>query len=173
MKRPIDMLVLLGPNGAGKTTVGQILERYFPCTFLGLEGFFVQSYGSLANYGQYRQQAYQAFEKLVRWTRATTGRTVVFEEIGLGDEARSMISSLQRDYRVCLVKILADKETCVRRVAVRSTVEDVPKTLEGVARVRSLFIEEIDSHYACELEVHNDQGLSAEEICAQFGHLFA
>lgn len=135
----MDALVLLGPNGVGKSTVGRALAATGHFRFLDLEGFFVQQYGTIDAYRANRETAYARFEALVRSAIATGGGPVVFEEVGLNENARRMIDALRRDHDVVFVELRASRDVCLRRAERREGGDRFSKTPDSVSAVWERF----------------------------------
>ena len=166
-----NVIILLGPSGAGKTTVGRFLEQHFACVFLSLEEFFLTRYPSYEQYRSHREDAYQRFEHLVYHTLQTSGKPVVFEEVGLSQVSQTLIRNIQHRCHTVLVQVMAQEALCVHRVATRSTSGNFPKTPEIVQRVHRQFLAEVRARYTFAVELENEH-LSKEELYHHLDVLF-
>lgn len=166
-----DIIIILpGPNGAGKSTAGHLLQNHFGCSYLSLEEFFLERYQTYDNYAAHRAEAYQLFEGEVRSCLRSDKKSVVFEEIGLGQESQALIQALQHDFRVKLVCLLASESTCVQRVAARGTQRNFPKTTESVKSVRERFLAESATRYHFDLVIENEN-ISEQDLARRFEEL--
>lgn len=168
MAHNTQILILLGANGAGKTTIGRMLATRFGGHFFSPEEFFMARYPTLEDYRADRDTVYHALEEHVR--AAVQETVVILEEVGLSDVSRTMIEHLQRDYRVRLVKVMADEAICLRRVAARGTHHNFPKAPDFVTYVHDAFLKQ--AIYPFDLEIQNED-LSEDEIYQLFEPLFA
>jgi shikimate kinase len=166
-----DVIILLGPSGAGKTTIGRFLEHHFACVFLSLEEFFLTRYPSYEQYRSHREDAYHLFEHLVYDTLQTSGKPVVFEEVGLSSISQMLIGNVQQHCHTVLVQVMAEEALCMHRVVTRSTSSNFPKTPETVQRVHRQYLAEAPARYTFALEIENED-VSEEELYHQLSVLF-
>lgn len=167
-----QIIILMGPNGAGKTTLGHILEKYFESRFVSIEEFFLDRYSTLTEHRQQRPEAYLLFEECVRLIVKHTKSPVVFEEVGLSNEAQTLIKKLQDDFVVVLVKITASEPLCLKRVAERGGNTNFPKSGEFVSQVYRQFRDMPTSRYHFALEIENEH-LTEIDICEKFSSLLS
>ena len=168
MATETQIIILLGPNGAGKTTIGRLLAKRFDAQFFSPEEFFMTRYATIDDYRADRDAAYRALEEQIRTAAQET--VVILEEVGLSDVSRTMIESLQRDYAVRLIKVMADEATCLQRVEARGTTHNFAKAPDFVSYVHDAFLKH--AIYPFDLALEN-KNLTEDEVYQIFQPFFA
>ena len=167
LSQPPDFLILIGPNGGGKSFVGRTLASRFPAVFASIEEFFMAKYGTQEAFRSDQPAAYRALCEQLNRMRSDSGQTVIFEQVGLSEEEKTLIASLVTDRRTVLVEVIVDLETSMNRINDRGTSANFQKTPDSILRVRNLYFAEARPLYQFSLEIQN-VGLSENEICAMF-----
>ncbi len=141
---PNTLYLLIGPKGAGKSHIGALISRHTSIHFLLVEPLWLSL--------QPGEDGWQKVEAAID-TLLTAHPTVMIESLGVGDGFRAFHARLAQKYRLRLIRVRADPETCLARVQSRSRADHIPVSMEQVQAYNRLAAEVA---YAWDLEIDNN-----------------
>jgi dephospho-CoA kinase len=114
-----EIFLLVGQKGSGKSFIGSIFDKHFGIKFIRVEDWAKEIKRDRA----VDDEAYlkQVFGEIERGIRASLGKTdrIVFESTGLSEYFDNMLHRLKQDFRVFIIRVYADPDTCLQRVRSR------------------------------------------------------
>lgn len=117
------LYILIGPKGAGKTHIGTVVERHTDIRFLRVEPLWLALKAG--------EDGWKKVEFTIDMLFHTHDRMMI-ESLGVGEGFRAMHESLARKYRVRMIRVIADLETCLARVKSRSRADHIAVSDEKV-----------------------------------------
>ena len=111
------------------------MESHFPVKFIRVEDWVKKvKKGRGINDETYLREAFQAIETGVRASLDHHSK-IVFESTGLTNYFDQMLKSLQCDFNMITIKILADNALCLKRVKTRDSSIHINISDEEVNRI--------------------------------------
>lgn len=141
---PRTLYMLIGPKGAGKSHIGALVNRHTPIRFLLVEPLWL----SLQPGEDGWQKVEAAIDALFEAHPA-----VMIESLGAGDGFRAFHARLAQKYRIKMIRVMADLDTCLARVQARSRADHIPVSAEQVRAYNRLAAEVT---YAWDLQIDNN-----------------
>jgi adenylate kinase family enzyme len=148
-----DAVVLMGPPGAGKSFLGRKLHERGVASYRELEPMLREKFGSGEEFESRIREAGAFIWQSYRDQLSASELPVAFESAGVAE--RPLLEALQRDYRVALVHVRADRSVCIDRVVSRPPSADISHTTdrEAIGRYYDLWQEKILPTYRFVLSV--------------------
>ena len=113
------IIVLIGPKGSGKSFIGTLFQKVFQIKFLRVEDWAkVVKKNRNINNENYLKEVFHVIEKGVRESLKQND-AIVFESTGLTVYFDDMLQSLKKDYSLNTIKIIAEKDLCLKRIKTR------------------------------------------------------
>lgn len=111
--------LLIGPKGSGKSFIGQLFETAFNIPFVRVEDWAkaIKRERAVDN-EEYVREIFEAIKNGIagEMERKTS---LVFESTGLTEHFKNMVAGLEKQFKVVLIKVDADLDTCLHRVKTR------------------------------------------------------
>ncbi|MBU0487840.1 MAG: AAA family ATPase [Bacteroidetes bacterium] len=113
------IVLLIGLKGSGKSLIGSLIEKNHHAKFVRVEDCAkgIKKERAVTD-ESYIREAFAAIETGIRIS-LNTNDAIVFESTGLTVYFDRMLDSLKRDFRVIIINVYADPETCLTRVRTR------------------------------------------------------
>ncbi len=146
------VVILVGMKGSGKTHIGTIVAQNTDIAFLRVESLWL----SLVS-GE------DGWSKIEREVDLVLSRadTVMIESLGGTPGFTRLHANLSAKYRVKLVRVYADQETCLHRVRTRDSEEHIPVSDDQVIQYNELASQVVLDWDA---EIDNNEPATAEDI---------
>src|SRR5437868_6515393 len=111
--------LLIGTKGSGKSFIGTLMEKEFGVKFIRVEDWAkaVKNNREVDD-ESYIREVFEVIEKGIR-DSALQYPKLVFESTGITPYFDKMLKSLQRDFKVITIKVMADDSLCLHRVKTR------------------------------------------------------
>lgn len=129
--------LLIGPKGSGKSFTCTLFQEKFHIHFVRVEPSVlkIRKNRDLGD-PEYLKDAFRTIEKEVRNALKHLD-TIVFESTGITDYFDRMLVSLRKDFRVTTIRLLADQETCRRRIRNRDASIHIPVSDNKVEEINA------------------------------------
>ncbi|HTP07572.1 MAG TPA: shikimate kinase [Anaerolineae bacterium] len=145
---------LIGPKGAGKTHIGTLVNQHTAIRFLRVEAIWL----ALAPGEDGWRKVEAAIDALFQ-----THDQVMIESLGVGDGFRGLYESLVQKYKIKLIHIDVDLETCLARVKRRNQAEHIAVSDDQVMEYNRIAAK---VKHDWDLEIDNSQPAADAEILA-------
>ena len=154
MPDPKMLYVLIGPKGSGKTYIGTLVSRHTDIAFLRVEPIWLGL-----------QPGENAWAKIIAAIGALfqAHDKVMIESLGIGEEFRQFYSALAASYPIQMIHVVADPDTCLKRVKTRSKTDHIPVSDDQVTAYNQMAA---TVSYPWALEIDNNLPASDAEILA-------
>jgi shikimate kinase len=108
--------ILIGLKRSGKTHIGNLFSQRLAIPFLRIEDIFlkIKTENPLEDQ-KYISTGYKNVENEIRG-RLSKSNEITIESTGIASLFHEMVSRLENDYIVKLIKIEADPELCLKRI---------------------------------------------------------
>ena len=146
------LYMLIGPKGAGKSYIGRLVSQRTDIRFLRVESIWLTV--------QPGEDGWKKVEDAIDAEFAQHERVMV-ESLGAGDGFQRYLASLKEKYRVMMIRVYADLETCLKRVQTRDAADHIPVSDEKVMAYNQIAAA---VSYAWDAEIDNSLPASDEEI---------
>ena len=149
------LFLLVGPKGSGKSHIGTIASRHTDIVFLRVEPIWL----GLKSGEDGWKKVEEAIDALfLRQDK------VMIESLGIGEGFGRFHASLARKYRIRLVRVHADLETCFTRAKTRNNAEHIAVSDDRVAELNQIASA---VHYDWDLEIDNSALTPEMDIVAK------
>jgi shikimate kinase len=113
------IIILIGPKGSGKSFIGILFQKVFQIKFIRVENWakVVKKDRHIDN-ENYLKEVFHVIEKGVRES-LKQNNAIVFESTGLTVYFDEMLRSLKKYYSLSTIKIIAEKDLCLKRIKTR------------------------------------------------------
>ena len=159
MRDRYDAIVLVGPPGSGKSFLGNQLDERDVATYRELEPLLREKFGTGEEFESRIREAGAFIWRSYQDQLSESDLPVAFESAGIAD--RPLVERLQRDYRVTLVYVQADRSVCIDRIISRPPESNISHTMDRdvIGRYYDLWQERVFPTYRFVLSV---DGTNAE-----------
>ncbi len=151
--------MLIGPKGVGKSYIGDVLHKHTDIHFIYVEDIWLNLQPDENGWDQVENTIDSAFKK---------HNKVVIESLGAGPEFDQFYLKLVAKYKIKMVRIWADLETCFKRVLSRDHSKQLPIPPDKIRRYNEI-AETVQHEWVAEIK--NDPPLSVEQILNAFADL--
>ena len=151
--------LLIGPKGAGKTYLGTLVAQHTNITFLAVEPLWLALPPGADGWAVVEARIAALFQ---------THPKVMLETLGAGPAGEQFVARLADQYHVTYIRVAADAEQCLSRVATRDRTQHLPVSLE---QVRAYNVVAAAVQYPWDLEVVNDGTIPDDAIVAAIAAL--
>lgn len=148
------LYMLIGPKGAGKTYIGTLVDRHTDITFLRVEPLWLSLQPGEDGWQKVGQTIDALFE---------THEKVMIESLGAGAAFQQFYAALAAKYRIKLIRVYADLDTCLARVKSRDSADHIAVSDDKVAEYNAIAA---TVRYDWDLEINNDPPASDADILA-------
>lgn len=148
------LYVLIGLKGAGKTHIGRLVDGHTDIAFLPVEPIWLAL--------QPGEDGWKKVEAAID-TLFRTRDKVMIESLGAGDGFRGMHAALAQKYRIRMIRVTADPQTCLARVRSREPADHIPVPDERVIEYNKVAAA---VRYDWALEIDNNDPAADEELLA-------
>ena len=154
-----QLYMLIGPKGSGKTYIGTLVARRTDILFISVEPIWL----SLAP----GEDGWSSVEQVIDATFQTHNK-VMIESLGAGDGFRTFHAALSQKYPITMIRVVADLQTCLKRVQTRSRADHIAVSDDKVMEYNTVAAQ---VSYNWALEINNDPPASDEAIVAAIRQL--
>jgi shikimate kinase len=149
-----ELIMLIGPKGAGKTHIGTLVDRHTDIAFLRVEPIWL----SLGPGEDGWTKVEEVIDELLQ-----SHERVMIESLGAGAGFERFHAALARKYRIRMVRVYADPDTCLARVRDRDQTDHIDVSDEKVAEYNKIAAAVVRDW---DLEIDNNGPAPAGEILA-------
>ncbi len=145
---------LIGPKGSGKTYIGMLVNQHTDIAFLRVEPIWLSL--------QPGEDGWEKVEAAIDRMFQSHPRVMV-ESLGVGEEFLNFKASLEKKYRLKMIRVYADLDTCLNRVKSRNQMDHIPVSDEKVNEYNQAAAKVT---YDWDLEINNNSPAAEADILA-------
>ena len=153
------LIMLIGPKGVGKSYIGNVLHMHTDMHFIYVEDIWLNLQPDENGWDKVSDIIDEAFKKHNR---------VVIESLGAGSEFDQFHLKLAAKYKIKMVRIWADLETCFKRTQLRDDLRQLPIAPDKI-RTYNKIADTVKHEW--DAEISNDPPLSIKQILDAFARL--
>jgi hypothetical protein len=144
--------MLIGPKGSGKTYIGTLVEKETDISFLGVENIWLSLNAEKDGWQKVEQEIDKVFESCNK---------LMIENLGVGEDFNRFHDSLNKKYKVQLIRVYSDPNICLDRVMNRDKKKHISVSDEKVVEYNKIAAQvKLD----WDIEINNNGPASDSEI---------
>lgn len=157
------IFLLIGAKGSGKSFIGTLIQENFDIPFLRVEDWAKQVKRERAVTDEsYLNEVFNAIENGVR-DSLEKNDNVVFESTGLTDQFDKMFESLNKDFSIIKIGVIAEPDLCLQRAKIRDQSIHINVSDDQINMINSAFAKK---NTATDYQIENNNK-SADELIAE------